>query len=124
MLIGQPIGASFTSVVKSAARTAAGVAQDPRVQRAAVAAAQAYAPEKYAQVTEYAQRAQRVRGAWRGQPGMRPPPMQQQQMMPMPESMPEDFPPPAAAPVQKGNMLGIAAIIGAGVVIFLLLRNR
>lgn len=124
MLIGHPLGASFTSVVKSAARGAASVAQDPRVQRAAVAAAQAYAPQKYAQVTEYAERARAVRGAWRGQPGMPPPQMAPMQSQMMPAPMPEDFAPPSAAPVQRGGMLGIAAIIGAGVVIFLLLRNR
>lgn len=126
VLIGQPIGASFTSVVKSAAKSAYSVAQDPRVQRAAVAAAQAYAPKQYAQATMYADRA---RGLVR-QPrpmipqGMAPMP---QQMAPMPQMPMEDempMAPRSAGPVQKGNMMGIAAIAGAGVLIFLLLRNR
>lgn len=126
MLIGQPIGASFTSVVKSAAKGVYSVAQDERVQRAAVAAAQAYAPQKYAQVTKYADRARGIiRPPRPAAQGMMPAP--QPQMMPPQAQMPmEDFGPPmpAAGQVQKGNFTSIAMIAGAGLLIFLLLRNR
>lgn len=56
-----------------------------------------------------------------------PPPqmMPPQQMMPPPQMPMEDMGPvPSTAPVQRGNIMGIAAIAGAGVLIFLLLRNR
>jgi hypothetical protein len=54
-------------------------------------------------------------------PQMMPPPQMPAQQMPMDDMGP---PMPAAGPVQKGNFTSIAMIAGAGLLIFLLLRNR
>lgn len=125
MLVGQPqLGFSITDPfkavgrgIKTVAKTGYQVAQDPRVQRAAVAAAQAYAPSQYAQATMYAQRAQQILRP----PGAPPPPPPQMMPMPMPE-MPEDVA-PAMAPVQKGNMLPMLLLGGGALVLILLLRR-
>lgn len=135
MLVGQPqLGFSITDPFRAVARgvatgaryagrgvVAAGragyqAAKDPRVQRAAAAAAQAYAPGQYARASEYADRARGIIAP----PGQMMPPPQ----MPMMPGGDEDgggvMP---GAPVQKGNMFTIAALVGAGLVIFLLLRK-
>lgn len=132
MLIGQPqLGFSVTSAFKSVgrgiatgARAGYSAASDPRLQRAAAAAAQAYAPGQYAQVTEYADRARGIiRPPMPGQPmPMQQMPMPQMPQMPMPGGD-DDMGPAPGGPVQKGNMFMIAALAGAGLLVFLLLRK-
>ena len=131
VLVGQPqLGFSITDPFKAIAsgakyvgKTAYSAAQDTRVQRAAAAAAQAYAPGQYAQVTEYADRARGI---------FRPPGPQTPMQMPMPMMPPQAMPPmdddggpmPApGGPVQKGNLLTIGALVGAGLIVLLLLRK-
>lgn len=128
MLLGQ-LGFNPLNVVKSAAKGVYSVASDPRVQQAAAAAAQAYAPEKYAQVSKYADQARgfvRVARGPRqpGMPGMPPRPMMPPPpaMAPMPPMMDEDGMPPAA-PVQKGNLMPLM-IGGAALVVIVLLLRR
>jgi hypothetical protein len=135
VIVGQPqFGFSITDPFKAVGRgiatgakyagrgaVAAGragyrAAQDPRVQRAAAAAAQAYAPAQYAQASEYADRARGILMP----PGQAPMPMPQ---MPMPGGDEDMGPPAPGGPVQRGNMITIAALVGAGLIVFLLLRK-
>ena len=110
--------------MKSAATSVYHVASNPNVQRAAAAAAQAYAPDQYAQATQYADHA---RGIFRTPPGA----------VPMPG------PPPGAGGgamvddggadegaavvhpnvIQKNKWLPFA-VIGGGAVVLLLLLKR
>lgn len=134
MLVGQPqLGFSITSPFKAVAKgiytahvvgtkALIHVAKDPRAQRAAVAAAQAYAPDRYAQATQYAQQAQSF---------LRPP--GPQAPIPMPAMIPPDAEAgddgggmPQVAPggrVQRGNMLTFALIGGAVLVVFLMMKK-
>lgn len=141
MLVGQPqFGFSITDPFKAVARgvatgaryagkgvVAAGragysAAQDPRLQRAAAAAAQAYAPGQYATATEYADRA---RGIFRPPGPQSPIPMPAMMPPGQEQAMDEDGggPMPGAGPAQRGNMLTIGAIVGVGLLALLLLRK-
>ena len=141
VLVGTALGFSITDPFKAVGRGVAAVAKtgykvgsDTRVQRAAVAAAQAYAPKKYAQVTKYADQARGiVRGPQPQAPGMPQQPQPQapgmpqqpqQQMAPMPEEMMAEEPMPrSAGPVQKGNFTTLALIGGAAVLLIVLLKK-
>jgi len=117
VLVGTPqLGFNPFSAVKSAARGVYHVAADPRVQRAAASAAQAYAPGQYAQVTEYADRA---RGIIRPPGPMGPGPGP---MMPGPAAD-DDAAPAPAGPVQRGNLLLIGGAVVVGLVLFLAMRK-
>jgi hypothetical protein len=130
VLVGHQLGFNPLSSIKSVARGAYRVASDSRVQQAAAAAAQAYAPEQYATATQYADQA---RGIIRPpMPGMGPgPQMPMQQQMPAPPQMPQqqmpvpddDGPTAPGGPVQKGNLLMYAAIGGGLLVVLLMLRK-
>lgn len=119
MLVGHQLGFNPLSSIKSVARGVYHAASDSRVQQAAAAATQAYAPGQYATAMEYADRA---RGIIRPPaPGMMP--MPQQQMMPMPSPDNDGGGPPAGGRVQKSNMLVYAAIGGVGLIVFLMMRK-
>lgn len=123
MLYGTQLGfnpfATVASGIRSVAKGAYSVASDPNVQRAAVAATQAYAPNQYAQAVMYADRARGI---------LRPPPPPG--AMPMP---PPQMPPPGPdgdddvstkmAPVQKGNLMPLA-IGGAALLVLILLLKK
>jgi hypothetical protein len=132
VLIGQPqfdespLGFSITSALKKAGsvvyqahaiptRAAVRALKNPRVQQAAVAAGQSYIQSD----PRYAQYIDQARALL--PPGAQPMPG------PMPEPAPggdEDMGPPAGGGhVQKGNMLTIGAIVGVGLLAFLLLRK-
>jgi hypothetical protein len=128
VLIGQPqLGFSITTPFKYAARGVQSVAkygyrvaQDSRVQQAAAAAAQAYAPSQYATATMYADRARGIIAP----PGAMLPPPGAMMPAPMPAGGDDvDMAPASAGPVQKGNMITIGVIVGVGVLAFLLLRK-
>lgn len=120
-MITGSLGFDPVSLVTSAAQRVASVAQRDDVQRAAVAAAQAYAPKQYARVTEYADRA---RGIMPG-PGAVPQMPAAMPMMPVVASAtarPDDYGElaPATAPVQKGN-LSTMLLLGGGAAVLLLI---
>lgn len=122
MLVGTPLGFNPTSALKRVARGAYDVARDPNVQRAAMAAGQAYAPQQYAQAAMYADRA---RGLVRAGAPQGPPMPPQMQMMP-PQGPPmydESDGGPQMAPVKKGNMLPLLLIGGAIVVVLFVLKK-
>lgn len=110
------LGFSITNVVKTAAKDVYSAAKDPRVQAAAASAAQAYAPDKYAQATQWADRA---RGLI--------PPAGAGPVGPMP-SADASTPDPDGAPVmrkvgvQKNNFTPF--IIGGGILVVALLLLR
>lgn len=99
------------------------VATDSRAQRLAVAAGQAYAPEQVATAQRYASQAQQILHARVVTP---PAPRQRMPMMPMPP-MPTDVNDDGALPpgthASQGNLIGIAAVAGAGLILFLVLRR-
>lgn len=121
MVIGQlgfnpfsAVASGLTSVAKAGAR----VVTDPRAQQVAAVAAQRYAPDKYAQVQKYANQAQQILHSRVVTPGQMPPPPLPPQgpVMPMPDYN-------EAPPAQKGNLIAIGAIIGAGLLVFLMMRR-
>lgn len=121
------LGFDPLSVVKSAAQTVASVAQRDDVQRAAVAAAQAYAPKQYAKATEYADRARGVLVA--PAPGIVAPVPAAMPMSPVvapATARPDDYGElaPATAPVQKGNLSTMLLIGGGAAVLLLLLMKK
>lgn len=109
--------------VKSAATSVYHAAQDPRVQQAAAAAAQAYAPNQYAQATMYADRA---RGIVQLPPGAVPGPPPP---MPGGGAMVDDGGADEGAAVvhpnviQKNNFMPYI-VIGGGALVLLLLLKR
>ncbi len=132
MLIGAPqvddFGFSITSAIKKVGnvvyqahaiptRAAMKALKDPRVQQAAVAAGQSYVSSQGG--GQYAQYIQQARSLL---PGSAPPPPPPGAMMPD-GGDDADTIPASAGPVQKGNFMTIAAIAGAGLIIFLLLRK-
>lgn len=135
MLVGQPqLGFSITDPFKKVGqfvykthvvgtKAIVKAIKDPRVQQAAVQSAQQYAASQggggaYSQyAAQYAPYVQAARSAFRPPPGMGPP-----GAVPMAPDEEGEMA-PAASPVQHGNMLTIGAIIGVGVLAFLLLRK-
>lgn len=122
MLYSTSLGFNPVSALKTAGKAVYNVARDPNVQRAAMAAGQAYAPQQYAQAATYADRA---RGLVQQ---IRPPgPPQMMPQGPMPPQMPmppmDDEPPARMAPIQKGNLLPML-LLGGGVVVLVLLLKR
>ena len=121
-----PTGLGFSlnpfHYVKSVATTVYHVAQNPNVQRAAASAAQAYAPNQYAQATQYADTAR----------GLLPPPGAAMQVPVSPgggTAMVDDGGADEGAAVvhpnviQKNKWLPFA-VIGGGAVVLLLLLKR
>lgn len=104
---------AIKSGVTTVARGAVRVASNPNVQRAAAAGAQAYAPAQYAQAQMYADRA---RGILRPPPGAPPPPMP---MMLPPPDMDQGAPRPV-----KSNGMMLAALVGAGLIVVLLMTKK
>jgi hypothetical protein len=113
------LGFNPFSYVKSAATSIYHVAQNPNVQRAAASAAQAYAPEQYAQATQYADQAR----------GLLPPPGAIPVSPGAPGAMVDDGGADEGAAVvhpnviQKNKWLPFA-VIGGGAVVLLLLLKR
>jgi len=123
VLVGQ-IGFSVTDALKTAAQAAA----DPRTQRVAATAANAYYPEQYAQVQQGVQQAKQVlrTNDIHYQQMLQRRAQQPRMMMPMPPPMQldeEGAPIPSGGPVQHGNLLMIGGLAVAGVVLFLVLRK-
>jgi len=126
VLIGQPqFGFSITSALRTVGhgiyqahaiptRALVRAAKDPRVQQAAVAAGQSYvASDPRAQ--QYIQQARAFLP-----PGAPPP---SAMPAPVPGGDDDAGPPVSTGPVQKGNMITIAAVVGVGLLAFLLLRK-
>lgn len=126
MLVGQPqFGFSITDpfkqvgkfVVKThviGTKAIVKAIKDPRVQQAAAQYAQQKYGTQYAQGMDYYQQGRQL---------LRPPPgpMTPDGQPAMPDAEGELA--PAASPVQHGNMLTIGAIVGVGLLAFLLLRK-
>lgn len=135
MLVGQPqLGFSVTDPFKKVGqfvykshvigtKAIVKAIKDPRVQQAAAQSAQQYAAQSgqggqyAAQYAKYSPYIQAARGAFMP-PGAVPGPGGQP-MMPDEEGEMA----PAASPVQHGNLFTIGAILGVGVLAFLLLRK-
>lgn len=118
VISGTPLGFSLTSLVHDVSS----VAQNEAVQRAAVAAAQAYAPNQYAKATYYADRARGIIAP----PGtaivpVAPPPPPPGPPMPAPG--PDDEEPVGPQHVEKNKMLPWIIIGGGGLVLLLLLKR-
>lgn len=124
VLVGQ-IGFNPLDAFKQVARTSAQVAADPRTQRVAATAANAYYPEQYQQVQQGVDQARQVlrQNDVRYQQLMQRQ-AQRPRMMPMP-MMPQFDPDgaPTSSPVEHGNIIGLIGIGAAGLVLFLLLRK-
>ncbi len=122
VLVGQ-IGFSVTDVFKTAAQAAA----DPRTQRVAATAANAYYPEQYQQVQQGVQQAKQVLRTndihyqQLMQRRARQPMMPMMPMQPMPQFDPDGA--PGSSPVEHGNLLMIGGVAVAGLFLFLLLRK-
>lgn len=116
VISGMPLGFSFTSLVKSVGHDVASVARNQTVQQAAVAAAQAYAPNQYNQATYWADRARGV---------IAPPGTVNVPAGPPPAPAPDtsDDAPVPAQHVQKNKMLPWLIIGGGGLVLLLLLKR-
>ncbi len=95
------------------------VVTDPRAQRLAVAAGRSYAPEQVSTAERYAAQAQNVLRAR----VVTPAPAPRMQMMPMPNDVNDDGMLPPGTHASKGNLIGLAAVVGAGVILFLVLRR-
>jgi hypothetical protein len=125
VLVGQ-IGFNPWSAIKQVEHTAVRVASDPRAQRAAATAANAYYPEQYAQVRQKVGQARQILRQNDGQYQQAMEQRAHQPPMPQFGPMPPQFDPDSGgptAPVQHGNIIGLAAVAGAGLVLFLLLRK-
>lgn len=114
MLVGQAqFGFNpFRAIVRAhvvGTRAIAHAIQNPNVQRAAITAAQAYGGN-YATAAGYAQQVL---------PGQAPPPG----AMPPPDGGGGDDGGPMEAPVKKGNLLPIAMIGGAALLVLLMLKK-
>lgn len=117
MVLSQPqLGFSITSPFKAVGKGILKVVEDPRARRVGSVAAQTYAPDQYAQVQSYATQADQILH-----------PHQQVALLPRGGMMP---PGPGGyddgggdLPVQKSHMLGIAAIVAGGLIVFLLVRK-
>lgn len=120
VISGTPLGFSFTSLVKSVGHDVASVARNKTVQQAAVAAAQAYAPNQYNQATYWADRARGVI-APPGTANVPVPPPPPPGPAPGPDAG-DDVPVPAQH-VQKNKMLPWLIIGGGGLVLLLLLKR-
>lgn len=123
VISGPRLGFSFTSLVKTVGHDVKSVATNPTVQRAAVAAAQAYAPNKYQQATYWADRARGILAP----PGtvnvpVAPPPPPPGLPMPAPDDG-EDGAPVGPQHVEKNKMLPWLIIGGGGLVLLLLLKR-
>jgi len=118
VLVGQ-IGWSPWSAVKQVANTAARVASDPRAQRAAATAANAYYPEEYQQIQQKVGQARQILRQNDGKPHPHHAPTQ-----PQFDPGAEQFDPGASAPAPiNGHFIGLAAVAGAGLILVLLLRK-
>lgn len=117
-----PAGLGFSpfSALKTVARTAARVATNPNVQRAAVAAGQAYAPEQYAQAQQYAAKARHVYRTVIG-PNGRPIQVAADAPTDMPPVATDSSPEPGGK--SGGGMLTLAAIGGGLLLVLLLTRG-
>lgn len=135
MLVGQPqFGFSITDPFKKVGqlvykthvigtKAIVKVIKDPRVQQAAAQSAQQYAASQggggqyAAQYAKYSPYVQAARNAFMPgqQPGVMMPP---QQVLDN-----EGEPMPASSPVQHGNFMFVGALVGVGVLAFLLLRK-
>ena len=122
VISGTPLGFSITSLVKTVGHDVKSVATNPTVQRAAVAAAQAYAPNQYSQATYWADRARGIIAppGTVNVPAAPPPPP------PGPPPAPDDggdnVPVPAQT-VEKNKMLPWIVIGGGGILLLLLLKR-
>lgn len=125
VISGPRLGFSFTSLVKTVGHDVKSVATNPTVQRAAVAAAQAYAPSQYQRATYWADRARGIIAP----PGtvnvpVAPPPPPP--AMAPPPSGPDDGGDdgaPVPQHVEKNKMLPWLIIGGGGLVLLLLLKR-
>lgn len=123
VISGPRLGFSFTSLVKTVGHDVKSVATNPTVQRAAVAAAQAYAPNQYSRATYWADRARGIIAP----PGtvnvpVAPPPPPPGPPMPAPDDG-EDGAPVGPQHVEKNKMLPWLIIGGGGLVLLLLLKR-
>jgi len=111
------LGFNPFSAIKSVAKTAARVATNPNVQRAATAAAGSYAPAQYTQALQYAAKAKSVYRTVVGPDGH---PVQVP-AQPVEAAMPDGAPEHVG---KKGPGMITLAAIGGGLLLVLLLTRR
>ncbi len=115
MLVKGPLGFSLPSTLTQVAKGAYHVASDPRVQASAAVVGTQFAPEKTAEVQQYARMVSRnirqARQAFDPRTGMPMPPL---------DYGADDG---SAGPVQHSNMLVYAGIGVGALVLFLILRK-
>lgn len=117
-----PLGFSLNPFryVKQAASGVYHVASDTRVQRAAAAAAQAYAPNQYAAASTYADRARGIIS-----PGQMPPPMPMAPPGAVVDDAGSDGGPVVEHPniIQKNKFMPFIIIGGGALVLLMLLKK-